>query len=187
MQDGELAQHARQGDLDAYEALLRCHQQDAQRASFLVLRQREEAEDAVQEAFVRAWDRIDQFDARRDFRPWLLKIVTNEARDRLRARGRRRRLKLRAIREMDTKKAVPSPERSVVTSERVGAVIEEINGMDEDDQTIMSYRYFLDLPTAEIADLLDMPHGTVRSRISRARQRLRERLAGTDQPGTDTT
>ena len=138
MHDDKLARRAQQGDLDAYEQLLRCYQQYAQRAAYLVLRQREEAEDAVQEAFVRAWDRIDQFDARRSFRPWLLKIVTNEARDRLRARGRQHRLKLRAIQEMDATKAAPSPERSVVTRERVEYVIDEIKGMDEDDQIILT-------------------------------------------------
>ena len=186
MQNGELAQRARRGDLDAYEALLRCYQHDAQRAAFLVLRQREEAEDAVQEAFVRAWDRIDQFDARRSFRPWLLKIVTNEARDRRRTRGRQHRLKLRAIQEMATTNVTPSPERRVVTRERVENVIDEIHLMDEDDQIILTYRYFLDLPTTEIAELLDMPHGTVRSRISRARQHLRMQLAENDRSETDT-
>lgn len=185
MQVGELAQRARQGDLDAYEALLRCHQQDAQRAAYLVLRQREEAEDAVQEAFVRAWDRIDQFDTRRSFRPWLLKIVTNEARDRLRARSSRNRLKLKAIQDTEAGASAPSPERSIVTREQIETVVEAINRMDDSDQTILSYRFFLDLPTAEIAELLDMAHGTVRSRISRARQHLRQRLAEPDRPETD--
>ncbi|MEZ4521871.1 MAG: sigma-70 family RNA polymerase sigma factor [Thermomicrobiales bacterium] len=91
MHDVELAQRAQQGDLDAYETLLRRHQQGTHRAAFFLLRQRQEAEDAVQEAFIRAWDRIDQFDVERDFRPWLLKIVVNEARDRLRESGSRQR------------------------------------------------------------------------------------------------
>jgi RNA polymerase sigma-70 factor (ECF subfamily) len=94
MDDRELARLARGGDLDAYEMLLRRYQADAQRVAFFTLRQREEAEDAVQEAFVRAWDRLDRFDVERPFRPWLLKIVTNEARDRSRARSRRDRLRL---------------------------------------------------------------------------------------------
>jgi RNA polymerase sigma-70 factor (ECF subfamily) len=62
------------------------------------------------------------------------------------------------------------------------ATLDEINAMDETDQIILTYRFVLDLPTAEIAELLDMPHGTVRSRISRARAQLRERL---DEPPSD--
>jgi len=185
MHDGELARRARQGDLDAYETLLRRYQANAQRAAFLILRQREEAEDAVQEAFVRAWDRLEQFDTRRSFRPWLLKIVTNEARDRIRSRSRRERLRLRAARDTDFERAGASPEAEVVTRERMQAVLDEINLLGEDDQTIMTYRYVLDLPTVEIAELLDMPHGTVRSRISRARERLRQRLAHPGQHSDD--
>ncbi|MEZ4521872.1 MAG: sigma-70 family RNA polymerase sigma factor [Thermomicrobiales bacterium] len=78
-----------------------------------------------------------------------------------------------------------SPEQSAVAREQMETVLTEINRMDESDQMILSYRYFLDLPTAEIAALLDMPHGTVRSRISRARQHLRDQLAEPDRPETD--
>jgi RNA polymerase sigma-70 factor (ECF subfamily) len=182
MDDRELARLARGGDLDAYEMLLRRYQADAQRVAFFTLRQREEAEDAVQEAFVRAWDRLDRFDVERPFRPWLLKIVTNEARDRSRARSRRDRLRLRATWNTPVSEHGRSPEQQVVTSERMQATLDEINSMDETDQIILTYRFVLDLPTAEIAELLAMPHGTVRSRISRARAQLRERL---EEPPSD--
>jgi len=180
MHDGELARRARQGDIDAYERLLRCYQDDANLAAYFVLRQREEAEDAVQEAFVRAWDRLDQFDTDRAFRPWLLKIVVNEARDRRRWRGRFERLKLRAAEDPGARRSHRSPEGEVVSRERMQAVLDEIERMDEADQQILTCRFFLDLPTAEIAEIVDMPHGTVRSRISRAREHLREHLAAID-------
>ena len=180
MHDGELARRAQQGDIDAYERLLRCYQQEANHAAYFVLRQREEAEDAVQEAFVRAWDRIDQFDPARAFRPWLLKIVVNEARDRRRWRGRVERLKLRAVEDAGLRGSHSSPEREVASRERIQAVLDEIEWMDEADQQILTWRFFLELPTAEIAEIVDMPHGTVRSRISRARERLRGRLAAID-------
>ncbi|MEZ4570862.1 MAG: sigma-70 family RNA polymerase sigma factor [Thermomicrobiales bacterium] len=130
MHDVELAQRAQQGDLDAYETLLRRHQQGTHRAAFFLLRQRQEAEDAVQEAFIRAWDRIDQFDVERDFRPWLLKIVVNEARDRLRESGSRQRLRLRAIQETRNSDSESSPEQSAVAREQMETVLTEINRMD---------------------------------------------------------
>ena len=125
---------------------------------------------------MRAWDRIDQFDTAREFRPWLLKIVVNEARDRRRRHGRRERLQLRVAEDAGARRSQPAPEGEVASRERLEIVLAEIEKMDETDQQILAYRYFLDLPTAEISEIVEMPHGTVRSRISRARQRLRERI-----------
>ena len=176
MSERDLVERAKRGDLDAYELLLRESQAQANRTAYLILRQKEEAEDAIQEAFVRAWDRLDTFDANRRFRPWLIMIVANEARDRLRRRHHLERLQLRAAADSARQSSHPAPERDVVVREQMQDLLDTMARMDPTDQQILTYRYFLDLPTNEIADLINLPHGTVRSRISRARQRLRETL-----------
>ena len=78
------------------------------------------------------------------------------------------------------RRSQPAPEGEVASRERLEIVLAEIEKMDETDQQILAYRYFLDLPTVEISQIVEMPHGTVRSRISRARQRLRERIGAID-------
>lgn len=179
--DVQLIEQAQCGDLTAYETLVRRYQGQALRAAYLILGQRQEAEDAAQDAFVRAWHALDRFDRKRSFRPWLLTIVTNQARDRARARGRRRRLFHQLVSDRTTSNE-PSPERSVIAQEQIAAVLDELQEMPEKDRIVLSYRYLLDLPTVEIAEILDIPHGTVRSRISRALDRLREQLASSDRP-----
>lgn len=177
MDEAQLARRAQAGDIDAYEALLRRYQPDAQRAAYFILRHKQEAEDAVQEAFVKAWHALDRFDSRRAFRPWLLTIVANEARDRKRSVHRRERLRLRAHQEAPTGRVSRSPEQQVVSDAELETLIDQIEQLPDTDQTILSYRYFLDLETREIAEALDMRHGTVRSRISRALAKLREQFA----------
>lgn len=177
MDEAQLARRAQSGDIEAYETLLRRYQPDAQRAAYFILRHRQEAEDAVQEAFVKAWNAITRFDRSRSFRPWLLTIVANEARDRQRSSYRRDRLALQVKDEQSNAKAAPSPERQILSDERLGELLEQIEELPEQDQIILSYRYFLDLGPKEIAEILDIRHGTVRSRLSRALARLREQIS----------
>lgn len=183
--DAGLAEKAQAGDLDAYGRLLRRYQPVAQRSAFFITGNREDAEDAVQDAFVKAWDALGGFDAKRPFRPWLLRIVSNAAYDRRRASGRRVRLTLRAATESRDERYEPSPERQVITDEQLRRVVEEINRLPEMDQVILSHRYFLEMTTAEIAEILGSPPGTVRSRLARTTQRLRERLAQDEQTVRD--
>ena len=94
--EAELIELARRGDGDAYVALLRLHQDVAFRTAYLMLDSAEEAEDVAQEAFVKAFRALGRFRAGKPFRPWLLRIVANEARNHRRSAGRRGALALRA-------------------------------------------------------------------------------------------
>ena len=98
MEDAKLAERAREGDTAAYERLVRLHQAGAFRAAYLVTGDASEAEDAAQEAFVKAYRALGRFRPGAPFRPWLLAIVSNEARNRRRASGRRTNLALRTSR-----------------------------------------------------------------------------------------
>ena len=150
---------------------MREHQQVAFRAAYLVTGSAAEAEDAAQEGFVKAWQALPRFREGAPFRPWLLAIVTNEARNRRRHAGRQAALALRAL----------DPEPSG-PDERVAARLEHerllrvIGGMSEEDRLVIGYRYFLDLSEEETAEALGVPRGTVKSRTARALARLREQM-----------
>ena len=163
---------ARRGDEAAYGALVAAHQQIAFRTAYLVLVDAAEAEDATQEAFVKAYRALDRFREGSPLRPWLLRIVANTARNRRRAAGRRRGLQLRAEVAASDHAAAPSAESSVLDAERRRALLEAVNALSPDDRLVIGARYFLDLSEAEIAELAGVAAGTVKSRLSRARSRL---------------
>ena len=113
-------------------------------------------------------------------RPWLLKIVANEARNRRRASGRRADLPLRLAQERLSPSTAPSPEAAVLAAERRNLLLAALNGLSENDRLVIGYRYLLDLPEADAAAALNWPRGTVKSRLSRALARLRAAL--TEEP-----
>jgi RNA polymerase sigma-70 factor (ECF subfamily) len=164
------------GDLDAYEQLVRLHQQLAFRTALVLARNAADAEEAAQDAFVKAWRALARFDRSRPFRPWLLAIVANEARNRRRAAGRREALVLRAAAASPgTAEAAgaPSPELVLLVAERDGAIAAAIERLDERDRQVIACRYLLELTEAETAAALGCRVGTVKSRLSRALERLR--------------
>jgi RNA polymerase sigma-70 factor (ECF subfamily) len=178
--EAELVSRARHGDADAYGALVALHQETTYRTAYLVLGDAAEAQDAAQEAFVRAYRALDRFREGEPFRPWLLRIAFNAARNRRRSAGRRRGLELRVGASLPPDAAAPSAETLVMAAERRRSLLEAVNGLSADDRLVIGARYFLDLAEAEIAALLGIPRGTVKSRLSRARARLATRLGSVD-------
>jgi len=173
-EERELVSRARAGDVRAYEELVRGHQGIAQRIAFLITRNEAEAEDAAQVGFVKAYTSLGRFDPARPFRPWLLRIVGNEARNRLRSASRRMRLEL-AAGALDSRVA-PSPEADVLMSERRRELLDAVESLRESDREVIGMRYFLDLGEAEMAGALGVAPGTVKSRLARALARLRHVL-----------
>lgn len=150
---------------------MREHQDIAFRAAFLVTGDAAEAEDAAQEGFVKAWQSLGRFRPGSPFRPWLLAIVVNEARNRRRRAGRQAALALRAY----DPRSDDVPEQVSQRSERA-EVLALVAKLRDDDRLAIGCRYFLDLSEAETADALGWPRGTVKSRLSRAVARLREAM-----------
>jgi RNA polymerase sigma factor (sigma-70 family) len=161
----------------AYEELVRRHQDAALRVAGLVLAGGADVEDAVQDAFVKAYAALGRFRADSPFRPWILRIVANEARNRRRSAGRRAGLALRLAEDRPSDAAAPSPEAAVLATERRTALLGAMASLTEDDRLIIGYRYFLELDEAEMAEALGIPRGTVKSRLSRALGRLRTQMA----------
>jgi RNA polymerase sigma factor (sigma-70 family) len=160
------------GDRDAYEQLVRLHQQIAFRTALVLTRDAGDAEEAAQDAFVKAWRALARFDRARPFRPWLLTIVANEARNRRRSMGRREFLAVRAGTEAGTTSA-GSPEGAVLVAERDASLAAALERLDERDRQVIACRYLLGLSEAETAAALGCRAGTVKSRLSRALERLR--------------
>ena len=176
LEEAELIGRARRGDIAAYEELVRRYEELAFRTAYLVTGDVSDAQDAAQEAFLKAYRALSRFRPDAQLRPWLLRIVTNEARNRRRAAGRRSGLALRIAQDRRSGGAAPSPETAVLANERRETVLAAINSLREDDRLVIGYRYLLDLPEADAAAALDCPRGTVKSRLSRTLRLLRVAL-----------
>lgn len=151
---------------------MRRYQDVARRTAHLVCPEAD-ADDAVQEAFLKAHAALPRFRDGSPFRPWLLRIVANEARNRRRSAGRRQGLALRAA-AVETIGAVsPSPEGTVMAAESRAELLAAITTLRDEDREILGARFFLDLSEAETAETLGIARGTVKSRTSRALTRLR--------------
>jgi RNA polymerase sigma factor (sigma-70 family) len=174
LDEPDLIARAQRGDTTAYEELVHAYQGIAFRTAYLIAGGAAEAEDAMQEGFVKAWRALGRFRRGAPFRPWLLRIVANEAHNRRRSAGRRAQLALRAAAEISSGDAAPSPEAALLGAEQRTRLLETVNSLPEDQRVVISLRYFAELSEAETAETLGLPRGTVKSRTSRALERLRE-------------
>ena len=174
--EAALVERARRGDAVAYEALVRAHQDIAFRTACLFAGSAADAEEAAQEAFVKAWRALPRFRPDAPFRPWLLAIVANEARNRRRAAGRRAGLALRAAQERVSGDAAPSPEAALLAGGERRELLAALGALDERDRAVIACRHLLDLSERETAEVLGCRPGTVKSRLSRALGRMRAEL-----------
>jgi RNA polymerase sigma-70 factor (ECF subfamily) len=180
--DDHLIRRARSGDREAYGMLIRRHQQVAFRTAFAMCGDAAEAEDAAQEAFVKAYAALDRFREGAPWRPWLLRIVANEARNRRRSAGRREHLVVRAGRAAAVTEESP-PDLAALLHEQRSELAEALARLDAAQREVVILRHVLDLSEAETAAALGCRKGTVKSRLSRALARLRDDLG---QPGAAT-
>jgi RNA polymerase sigma factor (sigma-70 family) len=174
--ESELVARARRGDVSAYEQIVERYQEPVFRAAYLVTRSAADAQEAAQDAFVKAYAALGRFRPESPLRPWLMRIAVNESRNRLRAAGRRDALALRAAAERPQEDADPSPEAALLTAERRRALLAAMDELREEDRLVITCRFFLDLSEREAADVLGWRLGTVKSRLSRALERLRAQL-----------
>jgi RNA polymerase sigma-70 factor (ECF subfamily) len=180
LDEADLIERTKRGDADAYETLVHANQGIAFRTAYVITGSAADAEEAAQDAFVKAYRAIGRFRAGEPFRPWLLRIVANEAHNRRRSAGRRAQLALRVAGEQGSGGAVPSPEGSAVAGERSVELLAAVNALQDEHRLVIACRYFLDLSEQETAAALGVRPGTVKSRLSRALDRLRAELGGDD-------
>ena len=162
---------AQRGSGEALEQLYRRHWPWAHRAAYLVVHDQAAAEDIAQEAFLAAVRALDRFDRRRPFGPWLHRIVVNRAIDWARARALRAEAAMGS--EPDASDTWPGetrePERSRPYSESVVAALASLS---PEHRAVVVLRYLLEYTPGEIAEALELPRGTVNSRLRRALDRL---------------
>jgi RNA polymerase sigma-70 factor (ECF subfamily) len=155
---------AQRGSVSDLEALFRTHWPRALRAAYLVTHDAGAAEDIAQESFLAAIRALDRFDRRRPFGPWLHRIVVNRAIDWTRAR------KLRS--EVELVAAVPAPDVPAGGGETLAALAR----LSPEHRAVIVMRYLLEFTPGEIADALDLPRGTVNSRLRRGLDALGDEL-----------
>jgi RNA polymerase sigma-70 factor, ECF subfamily len=163
--DRALVRAAQRGDADALAALFRAHWGMAHRAAYLVVHDAGAAEDIAQEAFLAAVRALDRFDRRRPFGPWLHRIVLNRAIDHARARALRREV---AVAEPAD---APAPEAG-----RRDELVAALAGLPPDQRAVVVLRHLLGYTPGEIAGMLDVPRGTVNSRLRRGLDALAREL-----------
>lgn len=162
----KLVREAQRGSQAALAELYATYWERAHRAAYLVVHDAAAAEDIAQDAFLAAVDALDRFDRRRPFAPWLHRIVINRAIDWGRREALRRSAGDSALAEM------PTPEKEGLGGELMPVLAE----LPPEQRAVIVLRYLLEYPPGEIARMLELPRGTVNSRLRRGLDRLREQL-----------
>lgn len=176
--ESQLIQQARQGDTGAFAALVSLHERFVYNLALRTLANADDAADMAQEAFVHAWQALPTFRADAQFRTWLYRIVLNLCINRL--PRLRRELNVLTQDEMADLPEAASPELGLLTliesREQRAFLYREIDDLPEQYRLLVSLRYQHELSYEEIASMLALPLGTVKTGLFRAKARLRERL-----------
>ena len=159
-----LVRSAQSGSSAAFEELFRLHWSRAHRAAYLVVHDAAAAEDIAQESFLAAVRNLDRFDRRRPFGPWLHRIVVNRAIDHARARA------LRAVTALQTDLPAAAQGAGAPDSEQLAAIAQ----LPPEQRAVIVLRHLLEYTPGEIAAMLDLPRGTVNSRLRRGLDAMRE-------------
>ncbi len=183
MEEGQVITLLKEGDLAGLEELVRRHQVDVVHTAYLIVGDRSMAEDIAQASFLKGAERIHQFKDGRPFRPWILRIVTNDAiKVSMRAR---KHLSLDAAQELDEslvwlRDTNPGPEELADTAENRRMVWDALQQLTPKQRAVAVMRYFLDMKNREISEELDRPLSSVKWSIHAAKERLRSILGSQD-------
>lgn len=169
--EADLIRQARTGDEGAWETLIQQHQEAVFRLAYLLTGDASDAEDVAQEAFIRAYRSLGRFDLARPWRPWVLSIAANLARNRRRSIGRYF-ANLQRFARLNPEPML-NPEGEYSEQQRAQALWQAVRRLEAGDQEVIYLRYFLELPVEETAVVLQVAAGTVKSRLHRALKRLR--------------
>jgi RNA polymerase sigma-70 factor (ECF subfamily) len=176
--DAEIVQLVVGGEINAFDELVRRTRRPAYRLARRITRNHEDADDVVQDSYVKAYRALNRFDPVRAFGPWFLTIVARSALSRIRQRARRATVPLDEPGPDGTTLAekIPDAEMDVASMQRLMDVEEALASLSEEHRAILALRVDGDLPYSEIANALDLPVGTVMSRLARAREALLEEV-----------
>ena len=174
--DQALVSACLQGDRRAFGELICRYRDGVVNVVYRMCGDQALAEEAAQEAFIRAWQRMDRYDSHYAFRPWLYRIAINLALDVIRRERRTVEIDLPLI-ENRLVSEVDEPEQSFLKKERVNRVRRAVLDLPDASRAVIVLREYEGLTYQEIAAALSIPVGTVMSRLNYARKQLRERLA----------
>ena len=167
-----LVTRAQQGDREAFSELVRCHREGVINVVYRMCGDATLAEDAAQEAFIRAWQHLASYQPRSPFRNWVYRIAANVALDAL--RRERETVNVDAV---PVAAPGPGPEAMLIEKERAGRIRQAVLALPPASRAVLVLREYEGLSYQEIAYTLDIPMGTVMSRLNYARSRIRESLA----------
>ena len=173
----ELVRLCKAGGARFYEPIVRTYEGPGLRIAVGMLGSADEAQDALQEAFVKAWQSLPRFDVERPFGPWFFRILRNHCRDVIRSRRSRSRLESRDEKlELRPAGTATDPEHLRMRNEAKELLWKALSEIGDEHREILVLKELEDLRYAEIADILDVPEGTVASRLYHARRALRSVL-----------
>ena len=165
------------GDEDAIEFLVRHYETGVFRLALSIVGEEAEAHEITQETFLAALRALPSYQEKTTLKAWLYTIALNHSRSRLRKRKiiERLRTALTNIFQVETQQQI-SPEETAIQNQKELAIWQALNQLDERHRTVVTLRYFHELPVTEIAEILSVPEGTIHSRLHNAREKLREML-----------
>jgi RNA polymerase sigma-70 factor (ECF subfamily) len=180
MDEHQAIARLKQGDIEGLETLVRLYQEQAVRAAYLITQDLPLAEDIVQAAFLRAYERIEQFDAARRFEPWFLRSVINDA-----IKAAQRQQHYVSLEGADTQTTLldlledtsPGPLDQLEQEELKQLVREALQMLSPEQRAAVVMRYYLDMSEAEMVETTNAPRGTIKWRLHTAREHLRRLLS----------
>lgn len=181
MTENDLIKQCKKGSREAFNELFTQYQSQVINIAYGMLSDREDASDAAQEVFVRVYKSIESFKEQSSFTTWLYRITTNICSDILRKRQKNANVTsinqvIDEKKDLDIKDEAPTPEENVELSEKLRVVREAISELREEYKVVITLCDMEGMSYDEIADILKIPSGTVKSRISRARNALKKKL-----------
>ena len=169
MDDSILIEKIKKGNMEAYEKLVKKYMKKAYNVALYYTKNPDDAWDISQQGFVNAWQGIKKFDAERPFFPWLYAIIKNEALSRIKKENK----------EYEKKnnlplKSIDTPEENLIKKEKVKKLQEALLKLDEEKREIIYLRHYAEMSYREMSEVLNMPEGTIMSRLYYARKALQK-------------
>ena len=182
MEEKQLIQQAAAGDAASFEALVLRYQTQVYSLAYRMVGNEADAQDLAQEAFVRSWRALDSFQFSSQFSTWLYRLTSNICIDFLRAQKKRKHISLTVLQDdeqqqWDMPDHRPLPEEQMIVAQEREALSNAIASLDPEYRQVLILRIVNDCSYQQISEILGIREGTVKSRLSRAREQLRKKLA----------
>ncbi len=182
MDEGKWVKKAQKGDSTAFEQLVLANQNQIYRLCFHMVGNADDAEDMVQETFLKAWRNLEGFQGDSSFSTWLYRLASNCCLDFLRSQKRRPTVSMTTEDEEGEEQTIEvadnsaTPEEELLLKEEQSEIAQAMASLDEEQRQILTLRVVNDLSYTEIGEMLSLKEGTVKSRLARARENLRKKL-----------